>query len=166
MSRNVGTTLPDELWPLVDGEALETKVGAVIQLLTVSETGWPHTALLSAGEVLGAEDRQRLGLALWAGTETTSNLHRTGRCSTTFVHGGSAFYLDLSVDSAGSLDLGALSLDCFVATIERALVDEVDYATLTSGITFEFTGVDGVLERWSITIEALRSLLDTSIASP
>jgi hypothetical protein len=44
-------------------------------LLTVKENGWPHNAIVSAGEVT-AIDRTTLRLALCPGTTTTENAKR------------------------------------------------------------------------------------------
>lgn len=52
--------LPDELYELLDGRELITKQHEAMILMTVTEEGWPHTAMISVGEIV-ALDRGRSG---------------------------------------------------------------------------------------------------------
>jgi len=63
MPRSLGSTLPADLAAALDGSRLADQVGDTYLLLTMSEAGWPHVAMLSAGEVLAVDDAE-LRLAL------------------------------------------------------------------------------------------------------
>ena len=78
MSETLPPVLPETLHRLLDGSDLDGKVGETMELLTVGPEGWPHVALLSAGEVLAATPEE-IRLALWPSSQTTANLRRTGQ---------------------------------------------------------------------------------------
>ena len=154
MSRVESDTLPPPLRRLLDGERLEEKVGETILLITVSASGWPHVAMLSVGEIVSrAPDGATL--ALWQGTETGENLRREGRATLVFVAGGAGHYVEVSVTPAGTVQPGSGTLDRFECRVERALSDEVGYARLTSGITFDLPDEADVVARWKETIAAV-----------
>ena len=155
MSLDDGSSLDPDLMALLDGTDLGAKVGETILLLTVSETGWPHVGMLSVGEVL-ATDPDRVVIALWQGTRTGSNLLRTSKGTLALVHRGAGYYIELSVTGAGPVEVDETTLDSFSCSVTRVLRDEVDYATLTSGIRFELPREDEVVARWERTMTALR----------
>jgi hypothetical protein len=139
---------------LLDGHDLEARAGLTIQLLTADESGWPRVALLSVGEVLVLDDSV-LRLALWPGSRTTANLTRTGRATLAFVHDRASYSLQVEAQRAADLaePVGCAVFDGRVAAVHR---DEVPYAVLRSGITFDLPDPAAVLERWRATIDALR----------
>jgi hypothetical protein len=155
-----GPGLPRDLVELLDGRDLERGLGFTIQVLTADESGWPRVALLSAGEVFALDDR-RLRLALWPGSETTANLTRTGQATLAFVHDHASYSLHL--DAHRAADLGEPMVravfDGRVAAVRR---DEVPYAALRSGITFDLVDPAPVLARWRATIDALRDAPDAA----
>jgi hypothetical protein len=155
MSRLESTVLPPPVLALLDGRDLDGKVGETILLLTTGERGWPHVAMLSAGEVLAvAEDRVRL--ALWTGTETGDNLRRGARATLAVVLAGGGHYIEIALSSERPIEVDGSVHDRFDCTVERVLSDEVGYARLMSGITFELPDRAGVVARWQATVERLR----------
>lgn len=80
------TALPDELVDFLDGESLDRKTSQALRLSTVDERGWPHAAMLSAGDIT-ALDHSRIGIALCADSTTSKNLTRDGRLTLTFPCG-------------------------------------------------------------------------------
>lgn len=81
----------------------------------------------------------------------------------TFVHSGAFYQVQLSVEKLDGAE-GAVdpenALAHFVGSIETGEAQQVGYARLTSGITFELAGEpsarEAVLVRWQRQIEALR----------
>src|SRR5437879_3989755 len=94
MSETLPPVLPETLHRLLDGSDLDGKVGETMELLTVGPEGWPHVALLSAGEVLAATPEE-IRLALWPSSQTTANLRRTGQATLTFIQQEGAYYAQL-----------------------------------------------------------------------
>jgi hypothetical protein len=155
MSRRLARpALPAELGEFLDGQRLLAKSNDVIELLTVSEEGWPHVALLSVGEVLAASDTE-LRLALWPESQTTANLRRTSRATLTCVHAGTGFYVELEAEALPGL---VQELACFRCSVRGVLVDRADYADLTGGMTFSLKDPATVLPRWSSVVAELRRL--------
>ncbi len=151
-----GTDLPADLIGLLAGEQLEDGVGLVIQVLTADDDGWPRSCLLSAGEVL-ATGPQRLRLALWTGTHSTANLTRSGRATLVFVWDGAAFAVRVSTDRASDVRVGDHAVAVFDARVLEVRRDEVSYARLTSGMTFDLPDEERVLARWREQRAALRA---------
>src|SRR5258708_5563009 len=145
--------MPEAVLRALDGHDLPGHVGLTFPLLTVDASGWPHVALLSAGEVLAVGESE-LRLALWPGSETTANLTRDGRGTLMVIAGATAFYLELEARPASPGDRLAL----FTARVRRVLADEVAYARITTGISFDLPDPASVLGRWRDTIGALRGL--------
>jgi hypothetical protein len=150
------TNLPNDLAALLDGRDLQAGEGLTIQLLTVDEAGWPRVALLSVGEVLAVSD-ERLRLALWPASHTTANLARTGRGVLCLVHAG--VFLTVLIHADRGIDLvDPIRRAVFEARINEVRGDEVSYAVLTNGITFDLPERDVVVARWQGTIGALANL--------
>src|SRR5258708_7689403 len=99
--------MPEAVLRALDGHDLPGHVGLTFPLLTVDASGWPHVALLSAGEVLAVGESE-LRLALWPGSETTANLTRDGRGTLMVIAGAAAFYLELEARPAPPADRLAL----------------------------------------------------------
>ena len=155
MSRRLATpALPPELREFLNGQRLTAKSNDVIELLTVSEEGWPHVALLSVGEVLAASDTE-VRLALWPESQTTGNLRRTSRATLTCVQAGTGFYVELEAEAVPGF---VQELACFRCAVRGVLVDRADYADLTGGMTFSLKDPASVLPRWSRVVAELRRL--------
>ena len=147
--------LPDGVAGLLDGRDLAARVGFTMQLLTVDEDGWARVALLSVGEVV-ALDAARLRLALWPGSHTTENLTRSGHGLLAFVHGGSSH--TVRMEARRTADLAGVNVRAtFDADVTEVRSDEVPYARLTGGITFDLPDPGAVVARWQATVDALRA---------
>lgn len=149
---------------LLAGDDLDARVGVTLELITVDDDGWPRVALLSVGEVL-AVDRSTVRLALWPRSQTTANLERTGQAIVAFVHGGAAHRLGLRARRAGEIP-GPPPRAAFEARVETARRDEVPYARLLGGITFELEDGADVVARWRATIAQLRERAEVSRPAP
>ncbi len=157
MSRIEGAELSRDLLALLDGRELDSKVGETVLLLTVSDSGWPHLAMLSVGELL-ATGPNEVRMALWKGTTSGNNLRRNSKGTLALVHGGAGHYIELEVTGTADLRVGGKSLDYFVCGVAKALSDMVGYATLTSGIRFELPRREDVVSRWKRTVSAMREV--------
>ncbi len=140
---------------LLDGRDLAGKEGETFILLTVSEDGWPHLALLSVGEVLAVSSGQ-LRLALWPKSETTENLKRSGIATLAAFFEGTAYYIELAARPLDASRALPSSQAGFSADVRRVFADSVGYAELLSGVRFRLTSRDEVVHHWRRTIEALR----------
>lgn len=147
--------LDADIVALLDGTDLQAAVGFTLELITVDEDGWPRVSLLSAGEVLAAA-ADTLRIALWPGSHSTANLERTARAVIAFVHGGAAHRIGLQVRRDPDVLVTGEPRAAFVARVVSMRHDEVPYARLRSGITYELAEPDGVLARWHATLEAIR----------
>ncbi len=146
--------LPSTLFTLLDGSEIADRVGLTIELLTVDSDGWPRVALLSAGEVL-ALSPSVIRLALWPATQSTSNLTRSGQGSLALVHAGAAYAIRLSTRRIA--DLADPVLAAFEGAVASVRRDEVAYARLRAGITFELPDPEPVVARWQATVAELRA---------
>lgn len=139
----------------LDGNNLESKQHEAMMLLSVTEEGWPHTAMLSVGEVL-ALDRNRLRLALWQGTATTGNLLRSGQGMLVAIHDGAAHYVQLRLHALPDLPDARHPLQRFEARVVSVREDIAKYADITSAVKFQLHDPGEVLQRWKETLEELR----------
>jgi len=157
MPRSLGSVLPADLAAALDGLHLEDRVGDTYLLLTTSEAGWPHVAMLSAGEVLTVGEGE-LRLGLWPGTRSAENLGRNGRGLLMAVLPPATYYVRLRVRVLGEVPAGDRRLAVFGATVEDALEDVVDYARVTQGIRFDLADAPRVLAHWTAAIAAMRGV--------
>ena len=102
-----------------------------------------------------AADRETVRLALWPQSRTTANLTRSSRGVLAFVHAGGAYRVRLQACRAADLS-APVDLAVFVARVTEVGRDEVGYARLLGGITFDLPDRAGVVARWGSTVEALR----------
>lgn len=155
MARSVGNEIPLAIRPLLSGDDLAARQGLTFLLLSVTDEGWPHLAMLSVGELIASGPRE-LRLALWRNSTAARNLARAGRASLALVHAGAGYSLRLSTRQGPDIE-GPLSgrLASFGCTVEDALVDEAPYAELTSGVTYRLIDPADVLPRWQEAVAAL-----------
>jgi hypothetical protein len=146
--------LHGELIELFSGENLEAAVGFTVQLLTLDDEGWPRIALLSVGEVLAVDDTT-VRLALWPESRTTGNLIRSAQGVLAFVHREVAYTVRIRTVRLPNLN-DPLALAVFDGRVTEVRRDQVSYAVLQSGITFNLPDRAQVLTRWNATIEQLR----------
>ena len=148
--------MPAAAAPLFQGDELEKWAGVTFLLLTVTDDGWPHVAMLSVGEVLSTSPRG-LRVALWPTSTTTANLTRAGQATLAFVHANTAYSLRCSARRAPDIrpaPEGPLAV--FELRIEAVLEDVAPYAELTGGVTYRLKEPEQVWPRRHATIEALR----------
>lgn len=156
MSRSIGKALPANLMDLLAGHDLARREGLTLLLVTTAPDGWPHVAMLSAGEVLAMVPSE-VRLALWPGSGTTGNLAHSGRSLMMIVAGNASYYVRLAARRGGDLSLGHGPRAFFVATVEDVLEDVVGYAEITSGIEFRLKEPATVLAAWTEAVAAMRS---------
>jgi hypothetical protein len=156
MSRSIGDALPDGVLSLLDGERVARSEGLTLLLVSLAPDGWPHVAMLSAGEVLATGPRE-VRLALWPGTSTTANLESRGLGLLMVVADGTSYYARLAARRGTDLLVTAGRRAFFVATVEEVLQDSVGYAEITSGITFRLNEPEKVVPAWEEAVAAMRS---------
>lgn len=141
---------------LLDGSDLAAKIGLTIQLITVAPDGRPRVALLSVGEVVAVSPSQ-WRIALYAHSQSARNLASPGSKGVICVVAGGAHHVhEIVVRSVRAEPIRGLALSVLAVSVESTVRDRVDYATVTSGITYELMGPRSeVLERWTETIRAL-----------
>jgi hypothetical protein len=152
LSLDTSRQLPPALQQYLDGTGLLGKTQA-LRLATVDAAGWPHAALLSAGDAL-AVSAQKLRFALFARSQTAANLARDGRLVLTLALDRGLCELRLHARRLAADD-GPLAL--FEATVEAVRSHVAPYADVTSGITFSPHQPDAVLARWQRQIAALKA---------
>lgn len=118
------------------------------------EAGWPHTALVSPGEVV-AESRSAIRLALWPDGLTSRSLSSDGRALLIVVEGGAAWDIRLECRRVAHLELSFGTRSAFRCRVVDVTEDRVDYATLVGGVTYVVDHPEEVLARWRETIAAL-----------
>ena len=144
--------LPDALLRYLDGSELLGKTQA-LRLSTVDASGWPHAALLSAGDVL-ALSPQLLRFGLFAQSTTAANLARDGRVVLTLALDGGLCEARLQVRRLQP-DAGPLAL--YEGTVAEVRTHAAPYADVSSGIVFRLHQPEAVLPRWQRQLAALKS---------
>ena len=146
--------VPDGVMRYLDGTELLTKTQA-LRLSTVDSDGWPHAALLSAGDMVMMSSG-RIRFALFPQSTVTSNLEREGRLTVALSLDGGICELRLRsrrlAHSAPDVPLAF-----FEAEVETVRQHVAPYATVTGGITFSLHDPQAVLPRWQRQIVALRA---------
>ncbi|MGF6775411.1 hypothetical protein [Paraburkholderia sp. GAS334] len=145
---------PCALQTLLDGMDIESKGSFTASLLAVDESARVRTSLLSVGELF-VPDAHALCFALWSSSRTARAVHSTGRAALTFVFDEAFYQLQLN---ARPVSCGNFPLTCFVATIEAGESQRVDYARLTTGISFQLQQHKTVIERWYGQVQVLKRL--------
>ena len=148
---DAGLQLPPALQQYLDGSDLLQKTQA-LRLATVDAAGWPHAALLSAGEML-AVGPQRLRFALFGQSTTAGNLARDGRGALTLALERGLCELRLQVRRLQP-DAGPLAL--YEGTVVEVRLHAAPYADVSHGIVFELHQPESVLPRWQRQLAALR----------
>ncbi|MBX9956791.1 pyridoxamine 5'-phosphate oxidase family protein [Peribacillus simplex] len=146
--------IPEEIFDLLNGKELVNKQHEAMMLLTISEEGWPHTAMISVGEIV-AVSRKELRIGLWPDTSTTANVIRTHKATLILFWKGKAQYIRLSLEKLKELPNVQYKRVRFHAQIVEAREDMAKYAEIRSGIKIDLKNPKEVVERWSETIEDL-----------
>jgi hypothetical protein len=155
MTRRADDQRVTEALALLDGHRLEERVGDTLILCTTDPDGWPHIALLSAGEVVALDDGE-IRVALWPNTAATRNLTANGKALLAIIGLRRCLYLRLDCRRGRDIRPVSTVLAAFSARIERAVEDEVGYALITSGIRFDLGDQAKTVDGWSRTVAALR----------
>ena len=146
--------IPDAVARYLDGTELLTKTQA-LRLSTIDADGWPHAALLSAGDMVIVPSG-RIRFALFPQSGMTANLEREGRLTVTLSLDGAMCELRLRcrrlVHRAADVPLAFFEAD--VETVRQHIAP---YARVTGGITFALHDPQAVLPRWQRQIAALRA---------
>ena len=156
MAKTLGDRLPGTVLRAFDGRDLEAKVGPAHLLVTVDPDGSPRPCMLSAGELLAADDR-RLRVLLWTGTGTARNLAGGGRVLLCYVEGSEVVYV--KGDPRPLPAQGRGGFERFEIQVRVVETDRHAGLPVTGGITF---GVDGgdrakVARGWERQLAALRA---------
>ncbi|WP_054954936.1 hypothetical protein [Paenibacillus dakarensis] len=142
------------LFELLNGLNLESKQHEAMMLLTVTEDHWPHTAMISVGEVV-ALNPHLLRLALWPGTQTTRNMIRSGQATLVAFYAGSAHYVRLRLSRLAELPEARHPRERFAAEVMSVREDTAKYAEIDSGVRITLKEPSDVLQRWRETIQEL-----------
>jgi hypothetical protein len=148
------STMPAEFASYFDGTGLLAKSQAA-RLSTIDAAGWPHAALLSAGEVL-ALPPGRIRFAIFPQSGTAANLARDGRMTLTLSLASGMCEVRLHARRLAHSNQ-EVPLAFFEATVETSRMHVAPYASVTTGITFALHEPQAVLPRWQRQIEALRT---------
>lgn len=145
---------PAEVARYLDGTNLRAKTQA-LRLSTIDAAGWPHAALLSAGDML-IMPFGRIRFALFPQSTTVANLMRDGRLTITLALDNGMFEMRLNAHRLAH-SAPDVPLAFFEAEIETSRLHVAPYADVTSGVTFALHEPDAVLPRWQRQIAALRA---------
>ena len=147
-------SLPAAVAHYLDGANLLEKTQA-LRLSTIDAEGWPHAALLSAGDAV-AMSNGNIRFVLFPQSGTVANLARDERLTLTLSLDGGMCELRMRAHrlNHSSKDV---PLAFFEAGIEAVRRHASPYATVTGGILFSLHEPDAVLPRWKRQIEALRT---------
>jgi hypothetical protein len=149
-----GSKIPAGVVHYLDGNELLTKTQA-LRLSTVDADGWPHSALLSAGDMVVLPSG-RIRLALFTQSRMTSNLEREGRLTMALSLDGGICELRLRSRRLAH-STPDVPLAFFEAEVETVRQHVAPYASVTGGITFALHDPQAVLPRWQRQIAALRA---------
>jgi hypothetical protein len=147
-------SVPAEVARYLDGTDLLTKSQA-LRLSTIGTAGWPHAALLSAGDVV-AMPSGRIRFALFPQSATTANLTRDGRLTLSLALDGGMCELMLRAHRL-AYSSPDVPLAFFEAEVETVRHHKAPYAAVTQGLTFSLHDPGAVLARWTRQISALRA---------
>lgn len=149
------TTISDDLFHFLDGNHLENKQHEAMMLLSVSEEGWPHAAMISVGEIV-AVNKKELKIAIWPQTQTAANLLRTKKATLVAINKGKAHYIRLKLDPLPALKDAKYDRERFTAKVVSVKEDTAKYAKIISGIQFDLYEPKSMIQRWTDTISELK----------
>ncbi|MEE2822715.1 MAG: hypothetical protein VYA53_07000 [Acidobacteriota bacterium] len=135
MSKELGSTLPQDLFEHLSCTKRDKKFQEVILFNTVDEDGWPRHGLLSHHEVL-AKNNKRILMLLYSDSSSTRNVEREQKISLSIVNQDMSYYLFCRACPLPSLP-DASSETLFELTVERVVEDAIPTAKILTGITFE-----------------------------
>jgi hypothetical protein len=127
-------------------------------VLTIQPDGWPHVAYLGPAELLELGVRT-VGLALWTGSNTAAAATEHGKVVVQGVLEGVGFLVRLEAVHEAEVSVHGRTLSIFRCTVQGAREDQVGYARLTTGTSFEVADAEQTLPRWRATRAALLGAL-------
>lgn len=148
--------IPGSILTLLDGQNLSSKTNSAVHLSTVDADGWPHTAILSVGEILAGTDG-RIRMAISAASSTAANLSRNGQLTLMLPFARGLYEIRLQVRRV-DITVARLPLHFFEGMILSLHNHPAGYAEVLSGVTIELLDQRSTLNRWVRQIAALRSL--------
>jgi hypothetical protein len=148
------SAMPAGVAHYLDGTDLLGKTQA-LRLSTINAAGWPHAALLSAGEILVLSSN-RLRFAMFSQSGTVANLARDNRLTLSLSLDGGMQELWLRARRLLHVD-ATTPLAYFEADLEKSRFHVAPYAAVTSGITFMLHEPSAILPRWERQLAALRA---------
>jgi hypothetical protein len=146
--------IPEGLTRYLDGADLLTKTQA-LRLSTIDADGWPHAALLSAGDMV-IMPSGHIRFALFPKSTVTSNLDREGRLTIALSLDGGICELRLRSRRLAH-STPDVPLAFFEAEVETVRQHVAPYAAVTGGVEFSLHDPQSVLPRWQRQIAALRA---------
>ncbi|WIV20695.1 pyridoxamine 5'-phosphate oxidase family protein [Paenibacillus polygoni] len=149
------TAIPEALMTLLSGENLKDKQREAFLLQTVNEDGWPHSAMISVGEVLAA-DPYTFHLMLWPNTMTTINLMRSKKAQLVIIYEGLVYYIKLQIKHHSAVLSDIHTGERFSAHIHALKIDKAKYAKIETGIQVKLHNPDSVIDRWQAQVEILK----------
>ena len=156
MSQLLGKELTDEMYHRLKGDAVASKTGKAIVIVTVDESGWAHPAMLSYHEVV-AKDRSRVDLAVGKTSTTAKNLRRTGKITLLITDSDVNYYVKGSAREIRDSMEGVAFMSLFRVAVEHLLEDLEPDAVITSGVTFQRPQKEAVGEIVEKIFQGVRS---------
>jgi hypothetical protein len=145
--------IPAAVVRYLDGTDLLKKTQA-LRLSTVDSDGWPHAALLSAGDIV-VMPSGHIRFALFPKSTMTSNLDRAGRLTIALSLDGGICELRLRSRRLANA-APDVPLAFFEGEVETVRQHVAPYANVTAGVEFSLHEPQSVLPRWQRQIAALR----------
>ncbi len=133
MSRLLGKEMPDELFALMSGKAVEA--GKVFIMATMDENGWAHPAMGSYYELV-AKSPGRIHLAVGKNSTTERNLVRTGALTLVVTDHGMNFYLKGGAKRTRE-KLADTPFALFQVELHAVLEDQEPGVTIVTGVRYE-----------------------------
>lgn len=146
--------LPSDVAQLLNGQDLEQKQHIVMTLHSITSEGYPHTSMLSVGEII-AINSKHLRLALWPRTTTTLSLESLKKANLVIVYNQKVCYLELDTIVLPKPEVEQYERVRFEAIIQTIKIDSAKYAEIKSGITVNMYNPNDVIERWKVTLNEL-----------
>ncbi|RIN29399.1 pyridoxamine 5'-phosphate oxidase family protein [Staphylococcus succinus] len=146
--------LPKEIIELLNGQDLEDKKHLVMMLQSITAEGYPHTAMVSVGEIV-AIDSDNIRIALWPDTQTAQRLVETGKGSLVIVYAKKIYYIELDLSVLPGLNNEIYCRLRFEASVKTVKEDKAKYAEIISGVSIQLYDAENVVERWKVTVKEL-----------
>jgi hypothetical protein len=157
MSRPLEPVVPAALRQALDADPRGDGSDVTVLVIVVRADGWPHVAMVSAGELV-ALDARRLRLALWPSSTAATRLAQGGPVTLSAVLDQVSYAVRGTARPIGAVRTPRSGeLACFDIVVEAATADEAPYAVLESGVRFRLKNPADTLARW---VELRGSLRD------